>query len=96
MVSSREAGEERFEIKSGIMYSQVVQMGEKRRRLMDKVAYGSVSDSETFGEHFYAFCRENGLDLRREILFLSDGAQWLNRVAEDVFPEAKKRLDLYH
>lgn len=96
MVSSREAGEERFEIKSGIMYSQVVQMGEKRRRLMDKVAYGSVSDSETFGENFYAFCRENGLDLRREILFLSDGAQWLNSVAEDVFPEAQKRLDLYH
>jgi hypothetical protein len=96
MVGSREVGEDRFEIKSGIMYSQVVQMGEKRRRLMDKVAYGSVSDSETFGENFYAFCRENGLDLRREILFLSDGAQWLNSVAEDVFPEAKKRLDLYH
>jgi hypothetical protein len=51
MVSSREAGEERFEIKSGICIAGSSD-GEKRRRLMDKVAYGSVSDSETFGENF--------------------------------------------
>ncbi|HQQ85524.1 MAG TPA: hypothetical protein PKV46_06375 [Candidatus Marinimicrobia bacterium] len=77
MVSGLEAEVDHFKIKSSIKYSQVVQMVEKRRRLMDKVAYGSVSDSETFGENFYAFCRDNGLDLRRRVLLLSYGADGL-------------------
>lgn len=96
MVGSREKGEDRFEIKSGIMYSQVVQTGKRRWRLMDKIVYSTSADGVTFGENFYAFCREHGLDLRHRIIFLSDGANWLQSVAENVFPEASKRLDLYH
>ena len=96
MVSSQERGEERFEIKTGIMYSQVQQIGQRRWRLSDKVLYGRVSKGLTFGEQFYAFCRERGLDLRRKLVLVSDGAGWIHSLAENVFPEAEKRLDLYH
>jgi len=37
MVASRESGEERFEVKGGIMYRDIRQVGKKRYRLMDKV-----------------------------------------------------------
>lgn len=96
MVSSRETGEERFEVKSGIMYRDIQQIGKSRNRLMDKVVYSAAESSDVFSEHFYAFCRKRGLPNWGEKIFLSDGAGWLRTSAEYVFPRAEKRLDLYH
>ena len=96
MVSSREEESERFEIKTGVMYRDVRKTGKRRRRLMDKVVYSAVEDGDTFGEQFYGVCRRNGLDTRCGVEYISDGAGWLRTIAEDVYPEADKRLDLYH
>ena len=96
MVASRESGEERFEVKSGIMYRDIRQIGKTRYRLMDKRAYSSADNSVVFSERFYAFCRKNGLPESASKVFLSDGAGWLRTTAEYVFPRAEKRLDLYH
>lgn len=96
MVASRESGEERFEVKSGIMYRDIRQIGKTRYRLMDKRAYSSADNSVVFGERFYAFCRKHGLPESASKVFLSDGAGWLRTTAEYVFPRAEKRLDLYH
>jgi hypothetical protein len=96
MVASRESGEERFEVKSGIMYRDIRQIGKSRYRLMDKKVYSSADNSVVFGERFYAFCRKHGLPESASKVFLSDGAGWLRTTAEYVFPLAEKRLDLYH
>lgn len=96
MVASRETGEERFEVKSGIMYRDIRRVGKKRYRLMDKVVYSSANNSVVFGERFYAFCRKQGLPESASKVFLSDGAGWLRTTADYVFPRAEKRLDLYH
>lgn len=96
MVSSRELGEERFEVKSGIMYRDIRRTGKNRYRLMDKVVYSCVESSVVFSERFYAFCRKHGLPNRGSEVFLSDGAGWLRNTADYVFPQAEKRLDLYH
>lgn len=96
MVASREEGGERFEVKAGVMYQGVRKTGKKRRRLVDKVVYSAVEDSESFGEQFYGVCRKHGLDSRCGVDYISDGAGWLRSIGEDVFPEANRRLDLYH
>jgi len=96
MVASREPGEERFEIKSGTMYRNIRQIGKSRKRLMDKLVYSATDSSERFSERFYAFCRKHGLPNWAQKTFISDGAGWLHNSAEYVFPEAEKRLDLYH
>jgi hypothetical protein len=96
MLSSREAGEERFEVKSGIMYRDIWQIGKTRYRLMDKIVYSSVDESDLFSERFYAFCRSYSLSANASEVFLSDGAGWLRTAAEYVFPQAEERLDLYH
>jgi len=96
MVASRETGEQRFEVKSGIMYRDIQQIGKTRYRLMDKVVYSSAEISDVFSERFYAFCRQRGLPVKGSKVFLSDGAGWLRTSAEYVFPQAEKRLDLYH
>ncbi|MCK4640743.1 MAG: UPF0236 family protein [Candidatus Marinimicrobia bacterium] len=96
MVSSREKGEDRFEIKNGIMYSCIQQIGKHRWRLMNKQSYTEVENSEIFSERFYAFCRKRGLNWRQPVTFISDGAGWLRSTANYVFPLAEKCLDLYH
>jgi hypothetical protein len=96
MVASREPGEERFEVKSGIMYRDIQQVGKNRYRLMDKSVYSSSVSSDVFSERFYAFCRKRGLPASGSKVFISDGAGWLRTSAEYVFPQAEKRLDLYH
>lgn len=96
MVGSREPGEERFEVKGGIMYRDIRQIGKTRYRLTDKMVYSSADSSVEFSERFYAFCRKRGLPNSGKKIFLSDGAGWLRTSAEYVFPQAEKRLDLYH
>ena len=96
MVSSREEESERFEIKTGVMYRGVTRAGKRRNRLVGKVVYSAVEDGVTFGEQFYSVCRKNGLDWRGRVEYISDGAGWLRSIAENVYPEADKRLDLYH
>ncbi|MFH1249944.1 MAG: UPF0236 family protein [bacterium] len=96
MVGSREPGEERFEVKGGIMYRDIRQIGKTRYRLMDKMVYSSADSSVVFSERFYAFCRKRGLPNSGKKIFLSDGAGWLRTSAEYVFSQAEKRLDLYH
>jgi len=63
---------------------------------MDKVVYSAAANSEVFSEQFYAFCRKHGLPSFAKKIFISDGAGWLHNSAEYVFPQAEKRLDLYH
>lgn len=96
MVSSREEGKERFEVKLGVMYRGVEKTGKRRRRLVDKFVYSAVEDSDAFEELFYSGCRKEGLDSRSGIEYISDGAGWLRNMGGDMFPEAVKRLDLYH
>jgi len=96
MVASRESDEERFEVKSGIMYRDIQRIGKTRYRLMDKTVYSSADNSVVFSERFYAFCRSHGLPNHGARIFISDGAGWLRTSAEYVFPQAQKRLDLYH
>ena len=86
MVASREPGEERFEVKSGIMYRNIQQIGKNRYRLMDKAGYSSSNNSYVFSERFYAFCRKRGLPANSSKVFISDGAGWLRTSAEYVFP----------
>lgn len=54
---------------------------------------GSVND---FKKHFFACAIRNGYGKYRQTVILSDGAQWIANMAEELFPDARHILDLFH
>lgn len=63
-----------------------------RRR--DYVSYlGSVQE---FKKHFLACAVRNGYGKYRQTVILSDGAQWIANMAQELFPDAQHILDLFH
>lgn len=63
-----------------------------RRR--EYVSYiGSVLE---FKKHFLACAVRNGYGKYRQTVILSDGAQWIANMAEELFPDAQHILDLFH
>lgn len=54
---------------------------------------GSVSE---FKKHFLACALRNGYGNYRQTILLSDGAQWISGMAQELFPDAQHILDLFH
>jgi len=63
-------------------------------RKREYISYiGSVSE---FKKHFLACAVRNGYGKYRQTVILSDGAQWIANMAQEVFPDAQHILDLFH
>ncbi len=63
-----------------------------RRRVY--VSYlGSVQE---FKKHFLVCAVRNGYGKYRQTVILSDGAQWIANMAQELFPDAQHILDLFH
>ncbi len=54
---------------------------------------GSVDDLEY---HFLALTKRKGADLCKELVFISDGAQWIHNLVMKYYPRATHIIDLYH
>ncbi len=63
-------------------------------RKREYISYiGPVSE---FKKHFPACAVRNGYGKYRQSVILSDGAQWIANMAQEVFPDAQHILDLFH
>ncbi len=63
-------------------------------RSREYISYiGSVSE---FKKHFLACAVRNGYGKYRQTVILSDGAQWIANMIQEVFPDAQHILDLFH
>ena len=71
--------------------------GEKRGHEICKREYvsyiGSVND---FKKHLFACAYRNGYGTFQETVIISDGATWIANMAEELFPDAQRILDLFH
>jgi len=94
MVRDRDAGH--MECKVGIVYSERAEVSRNRIALLDKRTYASFDDAVTFGERFWVACAAAGAATARQVVFVSDGAEWIHTLQRDYFPGALVILDPWH
>lgn len=85
-----------FEVKLGLVFSGVEQVGKDRRALLDRHIVGATGSWTTFAERFTAACAAMGVYEAERILFVSDGAAAIRWIRERSFPSAVELLDWYH
>jgi len=94
MVPQREGGS--MECKVGIVYSQRAEISRGRIALLDKRTYASFDAAATFGERFWVHCAAAGAATARQLVFVSDGAEWIRTLQQAYFPGALVVLDPWH
>jgi len=95
MVNDRRSGTH-MEVKAGLVFTGVEQVGRHRRALLDRHLVGGVGSWTTFAERFTAACAAMGVYEAERILFVSDGAAALRWIRARSFPDAIELLDWYH
>jgi len=101
MLASQEKRGEHFEAKLGLMYSgkelESKEAKRRRYRLKEKVLYGGVEDSQAFGEKLYLKGEQNlQLDRAKNLLFVGDGARWINEISGREYWRCASQLDWWH
>lgn len=94
MVRQRDGGG--MECKVGIAYSERAEVSRGRTALLDKRTYASFADSATFAERFWLRCAAQGAATAQQVVFVSDGAEWIHTLQRDYFPGALVVLDPWH
>ena len=93
-----------FEIKIGVTFNQnfcsngfpLLENGRIFREHDSARYMGTVEKVAQFTMQLNAFAKMNGIDNADQIVFLSDGAVWLERLREKLFPNSIGIVDLYH
>jgi len=57
---------------------------------------GTVEKIGQFAPQIDAFAKKNGIDLAGQVVFLSDGALWLENLRSRMFPDSIGIVDFYH
>lgn len=94
MVHQRDGGA--MECKVGIVYSERVAISRNRIALLDKRTYASFDEAATFGERFWVHCAAQGAATAGQVVFVSDGAEWIHTLQQAYFPGALVVLDPWH
>lgn len=82
-----------MEAKIGIIFSERAHISKNRIELIDKTPYASLQEANIFGEKFSLLCWKEGVYQAKEVVFISDGAEWIKRFQEDYLPGAVYLLD---
>jgi len=101
MLASQDKRGEHFEAKLGLMYTgkglESKEAKHKRYRLKEKVLYGGVEEAQAFGEKLYLKGEQNlHLGGARHLLFIGDGARWINDIAGAHYWKSVYQLDWWH
>jgi len=86
-----------MEAKVGIVFShQLAVVGTNRRRLLNKQYVGTLQSVHQFSQQLFTTARGMGIDNQEQLVILSDGARWINRLAQTQDPKAPLILDWWH
>ena len=80
--------------KVGIVFAhQLAVIGSNRRRLLNKQYVGTVLQ---FSQQLFTIARSMAIDNQEQLVILSDGARWINKLAQTQYPKATVILDWCH
>jgi hypothetical protein len=85
-----------MEGKVAVIATGCEQIGQQRWRLTGRRYVARFQSSERFGVQVYQAAAAQGIAQARKVVLLGDGAAWIRSIAELYFPEAQRRLDLWH
>ena len=76
--------------------SWITKKGEPRREILDKRLIGYIGNCHEFKNYVLALAERFDYKYRNQIVVISDGADWIQKIVEEVFPTAIHILDLSH
>ena len=86
-----------MEAKVGIVFShQLALVGTNRRQLLNKQYVGTLQSVPQFSQQLFTTARGMGIDNQEQLVILSDGARWINKLAQTQYPKATLILDWWH
>jgi len=93
-----------FETKIGIMFNQsfdsgglpLIGNGRIYREADTTQHIGTVEKVTQFTAYLDVFSKTNGIDNANQVVFLSDGASWLEKLRLKLFPNSIGIIDLFH
>jgi Uncharacterised protein family (UPF0236) len=71
-------------------------IGHQRRRLTERHYVASFASADDFGKRVYREALTLGLAAAPQLVVLGDGAAWISELTAYHFPQAERRLDLWH
>ncbi|MDR1085671.1 MAG: hypothetical protein LBP22_12655 [Deltaproteobacteria bacterium] len=105
MISTRQEGQKGSvykENKLGMVFSSdqllywTDKHGKKKRKIKKREYTAFIGDCETFNKLFFASAIRNGYGKYKRTVLISDGAAWIRKMKQDLFPDALQILDFYH
>ncbi|MDP6598548.1 MAG: hypothetical protein QGI86_22130 [Candidatus Poribacteria bacterium] len=86
-----------MEAKVGIVFShQLAIVGTNRPQLLNKQYVGTLQSVQAFSQQLFPLARRMGIDNQEQLVILSDGARWINKLAQTQDPKATLILDWWH
>ena len=70
--------------------------GKIRSQILKKRIVGYIGNYNVFKYHLLAIARDYSYQCCSQIVVISDGAPWIQKIVKELFPEAVHILDLYH
>lgn len=79
-----------------VVTQRAVRVSKDRHRLLGRRNVGTFQGASALGELAYAAAFEAGVQRAEQVVVLGDGAQWIQTIQEEHFPQAELRLDAFH
>lgn len=70
--------------------------GERVHQIRSREYVSYIGEAQEFKRHLFAAAVRNGYGTYRETVIISDGAPWIAHIADELFPDAQRILDLFH
>jgi hypothetical protein len=70
--------------------------GERQHRIIKRELVSYVGAAEEFKWHLFACALRNGYGAYSQTVIISDGATWIRKIKNELFPDAQQILDFYH
>ena len=86
------------EVKNAVLYraDDCAQQSASRNCLLEKRYVSHLGDPKTFGKLLWTEMLRQGFDASRTLIWLSDGAEWIRKLAEHLPVRPLLILDLFH
>ena len=86
-----------MEAKVRIVFThQLALAGTNRPQLLNKQYVGTLQSVQAFSRQLFTMARSMGIDNQEQLVILSDGARWINKLAQTQYPKATLILDWWH